>query len=432
MTRSIQFFGKKRGDRRTVSSRGGALTLALFSAIFCAVGIGGLTLVLTTMTLPEWRANHHYVAGRCNVIDKRLAQSMGDDGMLYRPEVRIGYRVGGKAYDQWTYDATRMFTSGRDRNEALLAPFAVGGVYPFWYDPADPSQAVLKRGYSWLAWGLLLVPIPFLAVGGGGLTYAWLNWGKSQERRVAIAQRPGALSPLTPSDHDGRIPTMPDTVIMEDSPGTRLKFRLASTGSGFSVWGLLIANVVWNSVVLVLGVLTFRAHLAGGGDWLLYLVTAVFALAGIALLVALVRAVLVATGVSPTIVEISDHPLRPGGDYEMFVSQGGQLSLRSLAVRLVCEETVNYTQGTDTRTESCPVWDEELFCRRDFEVAAGVNFDLNLPLRIPASAMHSFDAEHNKISWKLVVAGDVARWPNFSRQYTVLVRPWQPEDEDVD
>ena len=68
------------------------------------------------------------------------------------------------------------------------------------------------------------------------------------------------------------------------------------------------------------------------------------------------RQLLVTAGVGPTLVEISDHPLLPGGEYEVFVSQAGRGRLGGLDLDLVCEEEAIYQQGTNTRAETREVF----------------------------------------------------------------------------
>ena len=63
--------------------------------------------------------------------------------------------------------------------------FTDGQTYSCWYDPADPSIAVLVRGYQWWIWPALLIPASFVVIGIGGLVYTALHWGKSAERRAA-------------------------------------------------------------------------------------------------------------------------------------------------------------------------------------------------------------------------------------------------------
>jgi hypothetical protein len=150
----------------------GALPLGLF--LFFVVGWSAIFLVL-----PEWRANHLYVEGRCVLLDKRLVEDSssgyrGARNSTYRPEFLIRYTVAGREYQAWTYDAwvlaLRASTALRWPKERVLDSFTVGQEYPCWYDPADPSQVVLVRGYSWFSYGLALaLGVSLLLIGTGVL-----------------------------------------------------------------------------------------------------------------------------------------------------------------------------------------------------------------------------------------------------------------------
>jgi hypothetical protein len=122
-------------------------------------------------------------------------------------------------------------------------------------------------------------------------------------------------------------------------------------------------------------------------------------------------------------VEISDHPLRPGEECRLFVSQAGRLKMNSLEVLLVCEEAATYRQGTDTRTETREVCRQEVFRREGFEVRHGMPFEAECELVVPAGAMHSFKADHNEVNWRLVVRGNAAGWPDYKRAFPVIIHP---------
>ena len=79
-------------------------------------------------------------------------------------------------------------------------------------------------------------------------------------------------------------------------------------------------------------------------DWLLPSIALLFAISGVAAVVALLRQLVLFTGIGPTAAEISDHPLLPGHTYEIHVTQAGQLRVNSFAVSLVCEEVATYHQ----------------------------------------------------------------------------------------
>jgi hypothetical protein len=147
-----------------------------------------------------------------------------------------------------------------------------------------------------------------------------------------------------------------------------------------------------------------------------------FLLIGVGAIVYFLRRLLVAAGIGPTRLEISDHPLQPGREYRLFLSQSGRLRVKALRVSLACEEAATYRQGTNARSETREVYCQEIFRREDVEIS-GQPFESPIELRLPEGAMHSFAAGHNEINWTLVVEGEPAGWPNFRRAFPVIVRP---------
>lgn len=418
-------YGKKRGDRRSVSSRRGRAWLAIFSALFLLAGGISLAFITFQWTLPEWRVNRRYVEHVCRVVDKRIESIVNDDGAtLYRPGVRVRYELHGEEYAPWTFDAIRVYSQDLTASERALEDFEIGQECPCWYDPGAHDQVVLRRGYTWFAWLMLLIPASFLAIGGGGMAYTMLNWGVSTERRAVLAQQAARLDPLRPSgSSEGTLPTIPSLEHLTNSRGTTLRFRLP------------FANPRWGGIALVIGCLVTNAaaiwiivDVIGGssrGGILVGEVAAMVALvvAGVVFDVFLARHLMRALGVPATIVEVSQHPLLPGREYEAYVSQTGKLKVNSFRVTLVCEEEATYSQGTDTRVEKCRVHEREVLRREQITITPRAPLEERFSFFVPAGAMHSFQSNRNAISWKLVVDGDIARWPNFRFEYLVYVYP---------
>ena len=176
-------------------------------------------------------------------------------------------------------------------------------------------------------WLVLLVPLSFILMGGGGGTYRLLRLGTSAERRAAIAKRAAQFDLFDPGrPANGKYPSVPDCATITDSPGTRLAFRLpvGSSIAWFLFW-LGLGCALWNTVVGVFVVMAVRGHLEHRPDWWLSCSILPFALAGIALIVYFVRQLLVTTGVDLTLIEVSQQPLHPGDRCQVFLSQAGRL-----------------------------------------------------------------------------------------------------------
>ncbi len=424
MPLTFRLYQKKRGHRRTGSRTLGSIGETLFFSVFFLLGCTFLIAILYELVIPDWRVNHEFLPHTCKVRDKRIAEKDGD----YLAEIQIEYQVGDRQYAPWAYSIENLsgvYSSGKDDKQAILDRFAIGTEVPCWYDPANPERVVLVRGLSWWIYLVTSVPIVFIFVGAGGVIYTLLHWGKSAERRAAISRRVQDRELLHGNGRGERdFPNVPVREDITSSPGTKLRYRLPiETSPGWALIGTLIACLLWNGIVGTMVFFAVRSHLAGHPEWILTFFCIPFLGIGLFLIYGFFRQLLVTTGIGPTLLEISDHPLHPGGEYRVFISQTGRLSVKCLALSLVCEEDATYRQGTDTRTESQKIFVQELFRLADFDIPPGIPFENESPLRIPAGVMHSFESAHNRIQWTLVVEGDAAGWPAFKRAFPVIIFP---------
>src|SRR5262249_15398113 len=106
---------------------------------------------------------------------------------------------------------------------------------------------------------------------------------------------------------------------------------------------------------------------------------------------------------------------------ELFIEQAGNLSVERFRVLLVCDEEATYRQGTNARTATRRVYEQEVY-RRD-KAASQPGLQIRTEIEIPAAAMHSFRSEHNQVCWKLLVSGEVARRGDFERSFLLHVYP---------
>lgn len=277
-------------------------------------------------------------------------------------------------------------------------------------------------------WVLVLVLSSFVLLGGGGVVWTILHASATREWRSALARRAANLDLRgTAEEADGPravFPNIPSDANLTNSPGIKLSYRLPVVQS--PAWRLIFASVfglIWNISAAVLVFFAMRSILSGRPEWFLVLFIIPFVAVGAWLVRDFVRQMLIHTGIGPTQVEISDHPLHPRTLYQVYLSQGGRLWMRSLALSLVCEEAATYQQGTDLRTETKSVFDRQVFRKADFRIDPGMPFEHQCAVEIPADAVHSFQSEHNAVNWKLVVRGEADAWPPFERAFPVIVHP---------
>ena len=425
VSRLLRLYEKKRGDRRTGSSKLGSVGEAFFFSVFLLVGLAAFSMMLMTTVWPELRANRHFVETKCKVLSRAISEHRGESGVTYRPDVQIEFEVAGEKYRPTAYDAARAFSTGREKAQQAIDQFQVGKEYPCWYDPMDPQDVVLVLGYSGGTYLLLLVPLSFIAIGGGGLTYTLWHWGTSAERRSAIAQRAASIDLLNdPIGQRGDFPQIPSDTDWKSSPGTKLAYRLPiGSAPGWQLFAVFATCLIWNGITSVFVVFAIRSHLQGRPEWFLTIFIIPFVVIGIVIIYALIRQLLITTGVGPTRMEISQHPLQPGSECELYLSQEGRLKMNTLEVLLVCDEQATYRQGTDTRTDHRRVFKRSVYRRDNFEIDQAVPFEQQWKIRVPENVMHSFKSTHNEVKWKLLVKANLAGWPDFEREYPVLVFP---------
>jgi hypothetical protein len=262
-------------------------------------------------------------------------------------------------------------------------------------------------------------------MGGGGLIWTALRVGTSAERRGAMARQASELDLVHEAvPRHKHYPTIPPFEGLTNSPGVELAYRLPPAQS--PGWRLLATTIfawAWVGVAGVLVVWAISSHVAGRPEWFLTFFLAPFLAVGAWAIRYWLWQIWIDTGMGLTTVEISDCPLVPGREYQAVLAQHGHITVKSLALWLVCEEEATYRQGTDVRTEVRRVYERRLSEHRDFQIEPIEPFQTEVAVPIPATAMHSFHSSHNSVSWKLIVRGEVAHWPTFERGFPLVVYP---------
>ncbi|NCQ29943.1 MAG: hypothetical protein COZ06_21010 [Armatimonadetes bacterium CG_4_10_14_3_um_filter_66_18] len=398
------------GNRPGASASPGCMTL--FFGVFLLFGLGFLGF-FGYQAWKEVRVRTVYRETTCVILNKRLKENSDSDGTTYAPEFTFRYTVDGRDYTCTGYDSFGATSSGRQGKLRVLAEYEIGGAYPCWYDPDDPERAVLVRKVSWMyAFGL--IPLVFVGIGLGGVVWGVRNLGKSPEEQSAsrAPAKGGALQP----DWTQVLP--PVKVV----PGQFLAKRLQrGTSQGCELGGLLLFSLFWNGIVSVFVWHVVQEWQSGHRPYFLTLFMTPFLLVGVACALWLIRQLLVAGGVKETLVEIEREPVRPGETVSLRFAQPGPLSLYGLSARLICEEKISYTRGTDTYHESHVCEDRELFQMPAMQVPAGSSWDQTVSLTLPDDAMHSFHAGHNDLVWKIVVKGEIKKWPDFEHAFPFRV-----------
>jgi len=134
--------------------------------------------------------------------------------------------------------------------------------------------------------------------------------------------------------------------------------------------------------------------------------------------------VLMSTLVSPPELLITGVALRREDEFDMHYKQAFKrgTKLRSLTFTLILRETATYQQGTSTVTEHHEnVIDQKV--EFELKVSPKNPIDRSFTFTIPSDAMHTFEAERNKLKWFLKVQMDIPNFPDYSREYALKVLP---------
>ncbi|HCI80070.1 MAG TPA: hypothetical protein DHW02_10315, partial [Ktedonobacter sp.] len=84
--------------------------------------------------------------------------------IVYGPDFQFTLHTSdGRSYRAQGYDALGTRSSDKSGQQAIVDQYTVGKTYPCWYNPANPTQAVLTRQFNWF---VFFIPGLFFLIGG--------------------------------------------------------------------------------------------------------------------------------------------------------------------------------------------------------------------------------------------------------------------------
>ncbi|MBA4191003.1 MAG: hypothetical protein C0467_23710 [Planctomycetaceae bacterium] len=224
-------------------------------------------------------------------------------------------------------------------------------------------------------------------------------------------------------DRDG----FPTVEVVETEPGKTLTHSLhrAGVSAGCQFGCAVFFASFWNGIVGVFVVQAFTKWNAKGVvAWVEALFLSPFVLVGLVLIAFTLYAGLtwiVSWLVGRVEVEISEHPLAVGGSSRIQITQAGLFPLARVCVWLVCTEEATYVAGTSQSTAKKEIAKHSV--SDPDESPTGGGLPLATEFKVPADAMHSFDAPNNEIKWTLRVTGRVLGVLPYRNDYAVTVCP---------
>lgn len=369
--------------------------LGLFVAIGSAIGY-----FLSFRPLQLAYQARAWATADCEVLSSRVVYS----GKTSRPDIRYRYEIGGRAYTSDRYN----FLPGSNSDSTVAATvdrYPEGTRFQCYVDPADPSQAVINRDRTgWYYFGLIFfgafAGIPLLI---GGVAVRHLVAARATRQRAEIA----AATYVPGID----VASLGDAGPLVLHPTTSPLGKLMTA---------TILCLVWNGLVGVFTYFEIQGFTSPeGGSWFLAIFLLLFQIIGVALLVSVPYQLLALA--NPRVTMTLGRGTLPIGGTVPFEWQltGAASRVTRLTLTLKGREEVTYRRGTDTSTDKHEFHSEALADVSDpMSVRHGSG-----TIRIPADAMHSFDAPHNKIIWTMTVNGTINRWPDVDDTFTVTVSP---------
>jgi len=326
-------------------------------------------------------------------------------------------------------------------------------IQPFSFDEARPAlgfAALLVGGF--LATGALAfflmfnfggflggpVWVPFVLFLGPFVCYGVLvSWfmkdfmekmkriGPSPERLAARTQKKsdsgGMESSLSATVEEEEVwPTVPASPQL--SPGDTLSHRLTTTSQPLLfLLGTFLIAAFWNGIVSIFVYHVIDNFRLGNPDWFLTIFMIPFVVIGLALILTVFGIAIYSLGslaAGSFRVEIASHPLNPGTSVDVVMMQSGLVALKRASLTLRCMESATYTAGTSSRSET-----REVYIATVLGPEPKLMGELRGTLVIPETAMHSFEAPHNSISWHLEVGGLSLGILPFEKTFPIIIRP---------
>lgn len=389
--------------------------MAGFFGVFLLAGLGfGLIFFI-----PAYKAvmARGWTPVECEIVSSDVGAHYGDS-TTYSIDVSYRYVFDGAEYTSDRYEFLGGSSSGFKSKKKKVDALPVGSTTTCYVDSDHPAEAVLYRGFSWI-YLFALLPLVFIAIGGGGVLWAvagtrWVKSRRGDSLSGTAAQLGGREQALYRELDPAQEPIDTGPVELEEtiSPGGKLGW-------------LIFATLLWNGIVGLFVWQAWNAWRASGSiDGCLTIFLVPFVLVGLMLLVGVPYQLLALANPRPKL-RLSRSVIALGETAQLTWSFTGSVNrLQDLRIWIEGVESATYRHGTTTSTSTATFATLEIVERRDgMPVGNG-----SATVRIPSDTMHTFEASRNKILWKLKLHASIARWPDVGTEFPIVV---VPAEEDV-
>jgi uncharacterized protein DUF3592 len=375
--------------------------MVLFFLVFFVAGAAVLWF-LTLRPVSRVVAAQMWPAVPCLVVESHVDESSDSDGTTYKAVIHTSYTYEGRQYTSNRYDFVDVYSSGYDGKKAVVDQYPAGAQTTCYVNPADPSEAVLKRGFS-ARYLVGLVGLIFLLPGLIGMIWV-VSAGR---KRKAPSLLVDAASPFGVTDPQG-----------EASAAGPVELR-PQAGPVGKLFGMIFVSLFWNGIVWTIGWFAILGQPEKRPEGCAIAFLSIFALIGLLLIYGTFRQLLILFNPRPKLTLSPGSPSIGGTTYLQWRLSGGTGGVQHLKITLEGREEAQYRRGTNTAT------DKEIFAviplvdaTDSYQMASG-----STSFVVPADTMPSFRSDHNKIVWTIKAQLEIANWPDSDEEFEVLVRP---------
>jgi hypothetical protein len=409
-------------ERNKHKSGCGRLFIAVWGLGFFSFGVffiwmTAISPYLSSQTAAPWPS------ADCKILSSKVeSHTDGDGDTSYSPKIEFEFSVDGKTIVGDRHSFSKMSGSSSSANK-IVDRYPKGSQSVCFYNPQDQSQSVLSREFEQSLIWMSLFPLIFVVIGAVAILASVMGWGfgKKRDSNTAVSAE------ISPLETDGtkianqlrQSGTLTHAADLEDEQWSAPK-KLKTEQSRLTAFLVTCAFAAfWNGIVGVfVGVLIFDSH----GFWsslgfLLFLTP--FILIGLVLIFACVYMFLKLF--TPQVeVALSTGAVPLGGEVDIAWEVIGRTSrLRNLKLEIQGEQTATYRHGTDTRTDT-EIF--EIIPVGEVTSQDHIRFG-SVTVRIPEFTMHTHEGTNNKITWSVIVKGEIRWWPDVFESFPFRIKP---------
>ena len=416
---------KKEPERTKSISEAGKKSAKLGAGV--GIGVGGLFVVvgfgiavgMALGPIKRMFVSKSWVETPCKVIWSRVQRHEGDDSTTYSVDIFYEYEFDGETHRSNRYGAMGGSSSGRAGKARIVKQYPKGSQQICYVNPKLPEQAILKPGFSPMAF-LLLLPLAFVAA-GLAILVASLRGKVRQTAGLSGFDAGGGEGKPSFSELAGSVGggngAPADAAAAEHSSGPVVLKPHASRW--IKLGGILFFALFWNGIVSVFLHEVIESWRNGRGEIFLTLFLIPFVLIGLGVIVAFFYQLLALANPKPVITLENGHP-RLGEPLTVSWTVAGKTSrVVDFRIALWGIESATYRRGTNTVTSTEVFYEQVLIETAELrEIESG-----SATITIPADLMYSLKLDNNQIKYELKVKGDIPLWPDIGDSFDLTLLP---------